>query len=108
MTPLTSADMSRVTLREVRPEDAEACAQICFEAFGGIHDHHRFPRDFPAIEAAAGLMAIWIPHPMVWALSPSSMAASSDPTSSMSAIRSGESGRSRSRPRARARASAEG
>jgi predicted N-acetyltransferase YhbS len=66
MTPLTSADMSRVTLREVRPEDADACAQICFEAFGGIHDHHRFPRDFPAIEAAAGLMAIWIPHPMVW------------------------------------------
>jgi predicted N-acetyltransferase YhbS len=66
MTPITSAEMSDVTLREVEPGDTDECARICFEAFGGIHDHHRFPRDFPAIEAAAGLMALWIPHPAVW------------------------------------------
>ena len=48
------------------PADADACARICFEAFGAIHDHHRFPRDFPALEAATGLMASWIPHPSVW------------------------------------------
>ena len=58
--------MSDVVLREVEPADAEACARICFEAFGGIHDRHRFPRDFPALEVAAGLMAMWIPHPSVW------------------------------------------
>jgi GNAT superfamily N-acetyltransferase len=67
MTPTTStADARQVTLREVEPGDAETCAQICFDAFGAIHDHHRFPRDFPVLEAAAGLMGMWIPHPKVW------------------------------------------
>ena len=56
----------QVTLREVRPEDAEACARILFDAFGGIHDHHRFPRDFPSMEAATGMLAAWIPNPAVW------------------------------------------
>ena len=51
---------------EVRPDDAEACARIVFEAFGAIHDHHRFPRDFPVLEAAIGMMSMWIPHPAVW------------------------------------------
>lgn len=62
----TIQDVEQVTLREVEPRDAEACARICYEAFAGIHDHHRFARDFPALEAAAGLMAMWIPHPRVW------------------------------------------
>ncbi len=67
MTPTTSTGTAaEVTIREVAPGDAEACARICFEAFGAIHDHHRFPRDFPALEAATGLMATWIPHPSVW------------------------------------------
>ena len=52
-----------VTLREATPADAEECARICFEAFAGIHDHHRFPRDFPALEAAVGLMNVFIGHP---------------------------------------------
>jgi predicted N-acetyltransferase YhbS len=55
-----------VTLREVQPGDAEACAQILFEAFGAIHDHHRFPRDFPVPEAAAKMMEAWVPHPAIW------------------------------------------
>src|SRR6185312_14019328 len=55
-----------VKLREVDPSDADELARICFEAFGQIHDHHRFQRDFPALEAAAGLMGMWIPHPKVW------------------------------------------
>ena len=50
----------------MEPGDADACARICFDAFGGIHDHHRFPRDFPALEAAAGMMGMWVPHPSVW------------------------------------------
>jgi predicted N-acetyltransferase YhbS len=67
MSPTTStAAAADVTIREAAPEDAEACSRICFEAFGEIHDHHRFPRDFPALEAATGLMAAWIPHPSVW------------------------------------------
>jgi predicted N-acetyltransferase YhbS len=62
----TTAQAGEVTIREAAPADAEACAQILFDAFGGIHDHHNFPRDFPALEAATGLMAVWIPHPSVW------------------------------------------
>ena len=67
MAPTTSTTAAgEVTIREVAPGDAEACGQICFDAFGGIQDHHRFPRDFPVLEAATGLMAMWIPHPSVW------------------------------------------
>jgi predicted N-acetyltransferase YhbS len=55
-----------VTLREVTPADADACAQIVFDAFGAIHDHHRFERDFPVLEAAAQMMGAWVPHPSVW------------------------------------------
>jgi predicted N-acetyltransferase YhbS len=55
-----------VNLREAEPRDAQACARICFEAFGGIHDHHRFPRDFPVLEAAEAIMAAWVPHPQIW------------------------------------------
>jgi predicted N-acetyltransferase YhbS len=61
---MTAAD--RVELRPVEPGDMNELARICFEAFGGIHDQHRFPRDFPSLEAALGLMSGWIPHPKVW------------------------------------------
>jgi len=62
----SAVDAGQVILREVEPRDADACARIVFEAFGAIHDYHRFRRDFPAVEAAAGLMGMWIPHPQVW------------------------------------------
>jgi GNAT superfamily N-acetyltransferase len=62
----TTAATERVMLREAEPGDAEACAQILFDAFAGIHDHHRFPRDFPVLDAAVGMMAMWVPHPAVW------------------------------------------
>jgi predicted N-acetyltransferase YhbS len=67
MRPTTPATgVEAVTLRRAEPGDLEACAQICFEAFGEIHDHHRFPRDFPALEAAVAMLEAWIPHPEVW------------------------------------------
>ena len=62
----TSSPPTAVSIRGVRPEDAEECARIVFEAFGAIHDQHRFPRDFPVLEAATGMMGMWIPHPAVW------------------------------------------
>jgi GNAT superfamily N-acetyltransferase len=55
-----------VTLRAVEPSDVDACARIVFEAFGGIHDHHRFPRDFPVPEAATAMMQGWIPPSEIW------------------------------------------
>ena len=66
MATKTRAAAGEVAIREAVSADAEACARICFDAFGGIQDHHRFPRDFPVLEAATGLMGNWIPHPSVW------------------------------------------
>ena len=69
MTGTTStAAAGEVAIREAEPADAEACAQICFDAFGAIQDQHRFPRDFPVLEAATGLMGAWIPHPSIWGI----------------------------------------
>jgi predicted N-acetyltransferase YhbS len=57
---------AEVTLRPVEPADGADCAQIVFDAFGAIQDNHRFQRDFPALEAAAGVLDMFIPHPMIW------------------------------------------
>lgn len=63
---VSTATTGAVTLRAIEPADAAECAQILFDAFGTLHDHHRFQRDFPALEAASGLLSMFIPHPMVW------------------------------------------
>ena len=65
-TPTISDETTGIALREVNPGDSQELARIVYEAFGDIHDQHRFPRDFPAVEAASGLLAAWIPHPQVW------------------------------------------
>ena len=53
-------------LRTIQPTDADAVAAIVYEAFAGIHDHHRFARDFPTPEAAAGLVSAFVAHPAIW------------------------------------------
>jgi predicted N-acetyltransferase YhbS len=46
-----------ISLRAGRPEDAEACGAICYEAFKVIAERHNFPPDFPSAEVAAGLLS---------------------------------------------------
>jgi GNAT superfamily N-acetyltransferase len=55
-----------VTLREIEPRDVKECARICFEAFGGIDDYHRFPPDFPSLEFAEGLIEAFVGSPVNW------------------------------------------
>jgi GNAT superfamily N-acetyltransferase len=55
-----------VSLRPIAPADADQCARICYEAFGTLHDHHQFPRDFPSLDAAAQLMHNFVGHPQIW------------------------------------------
>src|SRR5688572_5286567 len=55
-----------VDLRPIAPADADECARILYEAFGAFHDHHRFPRDFPTLEAALQLTNAFSSHPMIW------------------------------------------
>ena len=43
-------------LRPGKPEDANACGDICYRAFKAIADAHHFPPDFPDTETAVGLM----------------------------------------------------
>ncbi len=45
-----------VVLRPGRAADANACGAICYQAFKKIAEEHNFPTDFPAPEAAIGLM----------------------------------------------------
>lgn len=52
-----------VTLRPATTDDVQECARICFEAFGGIHDHHNFARDFPSLEAAVGMLTAMCGNP---------------------------------------------
>jgi GNAT superfamily N-acetyltransferase len=62
----STAAAETVTLREIGQEDVKECARICFEAFGGIDDYHRFPRDFPSLEFAEGLMEVFVGSPFSW------------------------------------------
>lgn len=48
---------TNIILRRGRPEDADKCGVICFEAFKSISDQHNFPRDFPSPEPAIGLLS---------------------------------------------------
>jgi predicted N-acetyltransferase YhbS len=66
MNAVSTPAPEEVTLRPAEPADVADCAQIVFDAFGALHDHHRFQRDFPALEAAAALLSVFIPHPMIW------------------------------------------
>ena len=61
-----SSAPAEITLRSPEPDDTRELARICFEAFGGIHDHHRFTRDFPAVEFAEQLIGNFISHPAIW------------------------------------------
>jgi predicted N-acetyltransferase YhbS len=51
------------TLRPGRPEDAEACGRICYEAFGTLAEQHGFPPDFPSAEVATGVCSMLLSHP---------------------------------------------
>ena len=57
-----------VNIRRARPEDAEICGPICYEAFNAIASAHNFPADFPSREVALGLFASLLSHPRVYAV----------------------------------------
>jgi predicted N-acetyltransferase YhbS len=50
------------TLRPGRPEDANACGTICYEAFKAIANQHNFPPDFPSREVALELLSMLLSH----------------------------------------------
>lgn len=56
------------TLRAGRPEDAEACGDICYRAFKTIAEAHNFPPDFPSPEVASGLLAWMLSNPKFYSV----------------------------------------
>ena len=52
-----------VTIRQARPDDAAVCGRICYDAFRAINERHGFPCDFPAPEAAIGVLTSVFSHP---------------------------------------------
>lgn len=57
-----------VTLRSGKPYDAERCGFICYEAFKTISEKHNFPPDFPAPEAAVGLLSMLLSRNQVYSV----------------------------------------
>jgi predicted N-acetyltransferase YhbS len=57
-----------VTLRAGNPEDAERCGRICYEAFKRISEQHNFPPDFPAPDAAIGLLSMLLSRSDVYSV----------------------------------------
>ena len=55
--------MSTVTIRRARPEDAEVCGQICYEAFYKISTEHGFRPNLPSLEQAVGVLTMTLEHP---------------------------------------------
>ncbi len=57
-----------VAVRRARPEDAQTCGKICFDAFSTINASHGFPCDFPSPDAATGLLSTVFSAPGVYAV----------------------------------------
>jgi predicted N-acetyltransferase YhbS len=49
-----------IVIREIRPEDAQECGRICYEAFAAIARAHNFTPDFPNVELAASVIGSMI------------------------------------------------
>ena len=63
---IQTAPATALELRAIEPADRDEAARIVYEAFAGIHDRHRFARDFPTIDAAAELTTAFIAHPSIY------------------------------------------
>lgn len=57
-----------VTIREGKPQDEQACAEVCYRAFKAIAEQHNFPLDIPVPEVAYGLFSMLFTQPNVYSL----------------------------------------
>ncbi len=59
---------SRCQIRIARPEDAERCGQICYDAFCAISRSHNFPPDFPSPEVARHVLSMIFSAPAFYSV----------------------------------------
>jgi GNAT superfamily N-acetyltransferase len=50
-------------IRRASREDIKVCGEICYRAFCELADHHKFPHEFPDLEAAHGVVRGMISDP---------------------------------------------
>ena len=53
-----SQSVEEVTIRRARPEDAQSCGRICYEAFHKINTDHGFPPELPEAGVAVDLLSM--------------------------------------------------
>jgi GNAT superfamily N-acetyltransferase len=63
MASATEPTGGSIVVRRPKPEDAQACGRICYEAFTKINKDHSFPPDFPSPEVAIGVLSMMFLHP---------------------------------------------
>ena len=51
------------TIRRATPEDIQACAQICYDAFYKINTDHNFPPEIPSVDFANMILGMMFSHP---------------------------------------------
>jgi predicted N-acetyltransferase YhbS len=59
---------AHATLRRGKPEDAQGCGRIIYQAFKSIADQHNFAPDFPTVESATGVASTLLSHPGFYAV----------------------------------------
>jgi GNAT superfamily N-acetyltransferase len=52
-----------ITIRPAEAPDAAICGTILYTAFQRLADQHNFPRDFPSVEVATGLVSMLLANP---------------------------------------------
>jgi predicted N-acetyltransferase YhbS len=65
---MTAAAYAPVAIRLARPEDADICGRICFEAFRDINRIHGFPVDIPTPEAGVGILSASFSEPRFYCI----------------------------------------
>jgi predicted N-acetyltransferase YhbS len=62
-TRIEGAGAMDIQLREGRPDDAQTCGTIAYQAFKSIADEHNFPPDFPNPETAIEVLSFLLRNP---------------------------------------------
>jgi predicted N-acetyltransferase YhbS len=57
-----------ITIRRARPDDAQECGRICFDAFYKVNADHNFPPEMPERSMPEGLLGMMFSHPGFYAV----------------------------------------
>ncbi len=53
----------KTNIRRATREDIPVCSEICYRAFCTLADEHKFPHEFPSLDATVGMLTAMISNP---------------------------------------------